>query len=115
ATAFTAAADDSANEYSSRELVIEPRAGWIGVDWRELWEHRELLFFLVWRDVKVRYKQTVLGAAWAILVPLTQMVVFTWVFGGMRGFDENLPPALRGKYPVFLYDGLLPWLLFSAA
>ena len=63
------------------ETVIRPRKGWIAIDWRELWDSRELLAFLVWRDVKVRYKQTVLGVAWAVLQPFFTMLVFTVIFG----------------------------------
>lgn len=91
------------------ELVIEPPKGWIGLNWGELWRYRELLYFLVWRDFKVRYKQTVLGVAWAIVQPTFQMIVFTIIFGKMAGLDaEGLP------YPVFSYLGLLPWMFFSA-
>lgn len=91
------------------ELVIEPPKGWVGINWGELWRYRELLYFLVWRDFKVRYKQTVLGVAWAVLQPTFQMVVFTIIFGRLAGLDsEGLP------YAVFSYVGLLPWLYFSS-
>ena len=69
------------------ETVIRPRRGWIAVDWKELWRHRELLYFLVWRDVKVRYKQAVLGIAWAVLAPVITVAIFTFVFA--RGFGSN--------------------------
>src|SRR5947209_5304881 len=69
------------------ELIIKPRRGWIAVDWRELLSHRELLFFLVWRDVKVKYKQAILGVAWAIFVPLISVCLFT-VIGKAAGFDS---------------------------
>ncbi len=89
-------------------MIIQPRSGWIPIDWREMWEFRELLFFLIWRDVKVRYKQTVLGAAWAVLQPLSTMVIFTVIFGRFAGIpSENLP------YAVFCYAGLLPWTFFA--
>jgi lipopolysaccharide transport system permease protein len=94
------------------ELVIRPRTGWIAIDWRELWTHRELLFFLVWRDVKVRYKQAILGIAWAVLAPILSVVVFTYIFGS-RGLGahvslpKNLPTAL------FIFAGLIPWLFIS--
>src|SRR5438874_1589602 len=63
------------------EMVIRPRKGWIAIDWAELWRHRELLYFLVWRDVKVRYKQALLGFAWAILAPVITVAIFTFIFG----------------------------------
>lgn len=92
------------------ELVIEPRRGWIGIDWEELARFRELLYFLVWRDVKVRYKQTVLGVAWAVLQPVFGMVVFTAIFGGLAKMPSDGMP-----YAVFVYAGLLPWTFFSNA
>ncbi len=89
---------------------IRPEAGWQPINVRELWQYRELLFFLVWRDVKVRYKQTALGAAWAILQPMLMMVVFTVFFGRMAGISSGDLP-----YPVFCYLGLLPWTFFATA
>jgi lipopolysaccharide transport system permease protein len=92
--------------------LVRIRAGRrrIPIDAGELWEHRDLLFFLTWRDVKVRYKQTMLGAAWAILQPLLTMVVFTLLFGRLaRVPSDGLP------YPIFVYAGLLPWTFFSTA
>jgi lipopolysaccharide transport system permease protein len=99
----------------TEELIIEPRSGLIAVDFRELWRHRELLYFLMWRDVKVRYKQTVLGVAWAVLVPVLSMLVFTVIFGNFAGLKDTLPAGLQNAYPVYVYAGLLPWLLFSSA
>ncbi|MEX0937001.1 MAG: ABC transporter permease [Pirellulales bacterium] len=90
--------------------VIEPRPGWKALDLRELWPYRELIFFLAWRDIKVRYKQTVLGASWAILQPLALMVVFSAVLGREHAASPSIFP-----YPVFLYSGLLIWLFFSQA
>jgi lipopolysaccharide transport system permease protein len=90
--------------------VIEPRSGWVPIDWRELWEYRDLLGFLVWRDVKVRYKQTVLGAAWAILQPLATMVVFTVLFGRWAHMPSDGVP-----YPVFAFAALMPWTFFANA
>ena len=91
-----------------QELVICHRSGWIGIDWEEMWSQRELLYFLVWRDISVRYKQTILGPAWAILQPLLMMVIFTVIFGRFAGIDsEGLP------YAVFVFAGLIPWTLFS--
>lgn len=97
------------------ELVIEPQRGWLSVDQRELWRHRELLYFLIWRDVKVRYKQTVLGVAWAILVPVLSMLVFTAIFGNFARLKDVLPKGMENAYPVFVYAGLLPWLFFANA
>jgi lipopolysaccharide transport system permease protein len=90
--------------------IIQPRSGWQLIDLAELWRGRELLYFLVWRDVKVRYKQTVLGAAWAILQPLAQMAVLSVFFGRM----VNLPSS-DIPYPLFAFAGLLPWNFFSSA
>jgi lipopolysaccharide transport system permease protein len=88
--------------------IIKPSHGWSFVNFRELWRYRELIYFLVWRDVKVRYKQTLLGAAWAILKPFLSMVIFTVVFAGLAGLEtDGAPPA------VFYYAGLLPWVLFQ--
>ena len=91
-----------------REMVIRPRSGWIAIDWRELWEARELLYFLVLRDVKVRYKQTVLGVAWAVLQPVFTMIVFTVIFGRFAKIPSDGLP-----YAVFVFAGLLPWTFFS--
>ena len=90
--------------------LIDPPTGWQLVNIRELWRYRELLFFLTWRDVKVRYKQTALGAAWAILQPVMMMVVFIVIFSRMAKVQSaNIP------YPVFVFAGLLPWTFFSTA
>jgi len=90
--------------------VIEPARGWRMLDWRELWAYRELLWVLTTRDIKVRYKQTVLGAGWAILRPFITMVIFSVVFGRLaRMPSDGLP------YPVFVYAALLPWTFFSTA
>ena len=107
AGALSAAADDAA---STAVRVLEARSGWIPIGWGELWEYRELLGFLVWRDVKVRYKQTVLGAAWAILQPLMTMVMFTLLFGRWAKMPSDGIP-----YPVFAFAALLPWTFFSNA
>ncbi|HEX5719028.1 MAG TPA: ABC transporter permease [Thermoanaerobaculia bacterium] len=87
---------------------IRPSRGWVALNLRELWEYRELLWFLVWRDVKVRYKQTVLGAGWAILQPVATMVVFSLFFGRLAGMPSDGLP-----YPIFSFAGLVPWTLFS--
>jgi lipopolysaccharide transport system permease protein len=89
-------------------IVIRPSRGWGGLNLRELWGFRELVYFLVWRDVKVRYKQTLLGAAWAILKPFLSMIVFTVIFAGLAGLETDGVPA-----PIFYFAGLLPWVLFQ--
>lgn len=90
--------------------VIEPSRGWMHVHWRELWQYRELFGFLVWRDVKIKYKQTLLGAAWAVLVPLCQMVVFTVLFQRVADFSSDGLPG-----PLFYIAGLLPWNYFASS
>ncbi len=98
------------HQIAETEIVIQPRPGWIAINWKELWESRELLAFLIWRDVTVRYKQTVLGVAWAVLQPVFSMVVFSVIFGNLAKMpSEGIP------YPVFVYAGLLPWMFFSNA
>ncbi len=87
---------------------IRPSKGWISLNLRELWEYRELGYFLVWRDIKVRYKQTVLGAAWAILQPFFTMVVFSIFFGRLAGIPSDGVP-----YPIFSYAALVPWQFFA--
>ncbi|MDR7419644.1 MAG: ABC transporter permease [Armatimonadota bacterium] len=89
-------------------VVIRPTGGWRGLDLRELWAYRELIYFLIWRDVKVRYKQTAIGVAWAVLQPLALMTAFTLFFGRLAGVPSDGLP-----YPLFAYAGLLPWQLFS--
>ncbi|MGH7507833.1 MAG: ABC transporter permease, partial [Longimicrobiales bacterium] len=89
-------------------LRIEPSYGWSRLRLGELWEYRELLYFMTWRDLKVRYKQTVLGAAWAILQPLMTMVVFSLFFGKLAGVPSDGLP-----YPIFSYAALVPWSFFS--
>ena len=92
------------------ETVIERRPGWQIVDLRELWQKRELLFFLAWRNIKVRYKQTVLGASWAVIQPLTTMAVFAFFLGRMGGVSEGV-----ANYPLFVFAGVLPWTFFANA
>lgn len=94
----------------SHSVKIRPRSGWQGLDWKEIWAYRELLYFIVWRAIKVRYKQTVLGAAWAVLQPLLTMVVFSVFFGHLAKIPSDGVP-----YPVFAFTGLLPWVLFTFA
>lgn len=90
--------------------VLRARPGWRAVDFRELWRYRELLGFLVWRDLKTRYRQTAIGAAWAILQPLGTMLVFTVVFGRVARLPSDGIP-----YSLFAYSGILPWMYFSGA
>lgn len=91
-------------------VEIAPRSGWAAIHARDLWHFRELLFFLTWRDIKVRYKQTVLGVAWAIVQPVFTMVVFSLLFGKLAGIPSDGLP-----YPIFAFAGLLPWTFFSNA
>jgi len=91
-------------------VVIEPPRGWFDLNFAEMWAYRELLYFFVWRDIKVRYKQTVIGAGWAILQPFATMVVFSLFFGKLA----KLPPA-GIPYPIFFYCALLPWTYFAGA
>lgn len=101
---------------SSHELpehpvaVIEPSRGWVALNLRDLWHYRDLLYILTERDVKVRYKQTALGAAWAIVQPLFTMLVFSLFFGKLAGMPSDGVP-----YPLFVYAGILPWIFFSNA
>ena len=100
------------NETEPTETVIRAQSGWIPINWKELYAYRELLFFFVWRDISARYKQTVLGSAWAVIQPLLMMAIFTFVamFAGIH------PPKINGAeipYPVFVFAGLIPWTVFS--
>jgi homopolymeric O-antigen transport system permease protein len=105
-----ASADPSGTREPPPIRVIEPRSGWIAIDWRELWDHRELLAFLTMRDIKVRYKQTVLGVAWAVIQPVLSMIIFSVIFGQLAKISSEGMP-----YPLFVYAGLLPWTFFSNA
>lgn len=98
------------NAVSADTLIIRPASGWTSIGLKEIWEYRELLYFLVWRDIKVRYKQTVLGAAWAIIQPLFMMLVFSLFFGRLGNMPSDGIP-----YPIFVYCALLPWQLFAHA
>ena len=91
-------------------IVIEPTHGWRALDVRELWAYRELIYFLAWRVVKVRYKQTALGIAWVVLQPLVAMAIFSIVFGRLASLpSDNVP------YPLFVFAGLVPWFYFANA
>jgi lipopolysaccharide transport system permease protein len=111
------ASTSPANEAGRSTRVIKPAKGWASLHLAELWEYRELLYFLTWRDVKVRYKQAVLGVAWAVLQPVLTMIVFTIVFQKIARVPYK-PGVVNGKeipYPIFTYVGLLPWNLFSGS
>ncbi len=106
----SSAIPNSQSEIELPTLFIRPQTGWTAAGLKELWEYRELLYFLTWRDIKVRYKQTVLGAAWAIIQPFFMMVVFSLFFGYLAKVPSDGIP-----YPIFAYCALLPWQLFAHA
>ena len=92
------------------QIVIKARPGWHLIDFKEIWRYRELLYFLSWRDIKVRYKQTVLGILWAFIQPFMQLVVFSVIFGRLAKMDSEGFP-----YPIFVFAGLLPWQFFAGS
>jgi len=92
------------------KIIIRPTDGWVAINFHELWEYRELLYFLTWRDIKVRYKQTALGAAWAVIQPFFTMVVFSLFFGRLAQVPSDGIP-----YPVFAYCALVPWSFFAGS
>ena len=106
----TGATDSRPHPHAHHELVIEPAGRWPRIDFAELWEFRQLLYFLVWRDLKVRYAQTVLGIGWAVLQPLLSMVVFTVIFGRFAKVPSNGVP-----YALFSLVAVVPWTYFSTA
>ena len=95
---------------STPTLLVRPKSGWVRLNLRELWAYRELAYFLAWRDIKVRYKQTVFGAAWAVIQPFMLMVVFTLFLGRVNGIAPAGVP-----YPLFSFSGLVPWTLFATS
>ena len=101
---------DVAVDRDVRVIEIEPSRGWEALDLRGVWEYRELVWFLIWRDIKVRYKQASLGIAWAVIQPVMTMLVFTLIFGRLAQLPSDGFP-----YPVFTFTALLPWQLFSGA
>lgn len=105
---YSTAAAAAAPEAPAHHLRIQPSSGWVSLQLRELWEYRELLYFLIWRDIKVRYKQTVLGAGWAIIQPLFTMLVFSLFFGKLAKVPSDGIP-----YPLFSYTALVPWTFFA--
>ena len=90
------------------EVLIKPSKGWVSINFKELWAYRELLFFFTWRDIKIRYKQTVLGAAWAVIQPFMTMIVFSLFFGRLAKIPSDGIP-----YPIFSYAALVPWAFFA--
>jgi len=95
---------------SSYSIVIKPHKGWVSINLKELWLYKELFYIFAWRDIKVRYKQTVIGITWAILQPFLLMVVFSVFFGGLAKMPSNGVP-----YPIFVFSGLLFWNYFSVS
>lgn len=95
---------------SAGELIIEPRHGWQPVSFSEIWRYRDVLFVLAWRDIKIRYRQTLLGGMWAVLQPMIAMLIFTFFFNRMAHVASDGPP-----YQLFSYVGLLPWTFFANA
>ena len=93
------------------ELILKPRTGWRALNIGELWQQRELFFFLVWRDIKIRYRQTAFGVAWAVLQPLLGMIIFTVLFNRMAGIGTGS----EVPYHLFAYTGLLAWTFFASA
>ena len=95
-------------EENSQVIRIAPSKGWVALQLKELWAYRELLYFMIWRDVKVRYKQTALGVAWAIIQPVFTMIVFSLFFGRLGKIPSDGIP-----YPIFSYAALVPWTFFT--
>src|SRR5215813_8056130 len=100
--------DNGVSKNALPTLLIEPGRGWVPLKLRDLWEYRDLLYFLTWRDIKVRYKQTALGAAWAIIQPLFTMLVFSLFFGRLAKIPSDGIP-----YPIFAFAALVPWNFFA--
>ncbi len=91
-------------------LQIRPSTGWVNLQLREIWRYRELVLFMIWRDIIIRYKQTVIGAGWALVQPVLSMIVFSLVFGGLAGIPSDGIP-----YPIFNFAAMVPWTFFSGA
>ncbi len=110
APASSVAATPATLEAHVPVLHIRPPSGWWAIPFEELWTTRELLYFFVWRDIKIRYKQTAIGAAWAVLQPLLAMIVFTLFFGRLAHIPSDGLP-----YAIFYYSALLPWMYFASS
>jgi lipopolysaccharide transport system permease protein len=106
---MSAVAENQSHYDAGRVTVIEAKRGWRALDFRELWDYRELLYFLVWRDVKIRYKQTAVGAFWVVLQPVLTAAIFTVIFGHYAHLQSNVP------YLLLALSGFIPWLLFANA
>lgn len=102
--------DKLAEKQEQWDTLIRPVSGWVPLELRELWEYRELLYFFIWRNIKIRYKQTVLGGAWAVIQPFLTMIVFSIFFGRLAGIPSEGVP-----YPIFVYTALVPWTFFANA
>jgi lipopolysaccharide transport system permease protein len=102
--------ESSAPDNRLPRTILRPSHGWRGIDFKELWRYRELVYFLIWRDIKVRYKQTLLGAGWAIIQPFLTMIVFSFFFGQWAGIPTDNVPQ-----PIFYFAGLLPWQFFQSS
>ncbi len=96
----------SASDETEKLTLVRARRGWVGIDWNELYQFRELLFFMIWRDVKVKYKQAVLGMAWVVFVPIISVFIF-YIFGASAGFKEYLPAEV--PYSAWLFAGMISW------
>lgn len=105
-----ATSDETAPTFSHPVTVIQPSRGWVSIDLAELRRYRDLFFFMVWRDVKIKYKQALLGFAWAVLVPFSQMVIFSLIFGRLANLSSDGLPR-----PIYYYAALLPWTYFATA
>jgi len=108
-SAITETSSQSTIPSTTQVLHIRPSRGWVSLKLGELWAYRELLYFLIWRDIKVRYKQTALGAAWAIIQPFSTMVVFSLFFGKLAKMPSDGIP-----YPIFSFAALVPWTFFAS-
>jgi lipopolysaccharide transport system permease protein len=104
-----AAREGAAPSIRTDLTILQPTRGWVSLGIRELWQHRELFYFLAWRDIKVRYKQTALGAAWALIQPITTVTIFTILFGHFAVLPSTTP------YALLVFSGMLPWMLFTQA
>jgi lipopolysaccharide transport system permease protein len=98
------------SEKRFHSVIIEPKRGWQLIDWGELWQYKDLFYFRIWRDIKILYKQTVLGFAWAIIRPVFSMIIFSVVFGKLANVPSDGVP-----YPIFSFAALVPWTYFSSA